>query len=358
MNKTAAAEVYIWNLRLSADAKPIPWKPPLASQVFQGDDCSEYFEKVFESVQAHLKVDGLIFYFTRDIHRLPSYGDNVVAIVIGDEWSRIPRYFHKVRAVFKCYGTRSFLGCNLFQPSYLNCLTLLQFIKAKLANFPGWMTYISYRVRTGKKPLLYDIPLGYSNQIELPIEPINNRDKDVFFAGSIIHRPHSIWSLKYWLETPKSLSRKQMFESVKRIQETHPNIQFELSITPGFSASYESNKGSDARTYSEKMMSTKICLAPRGTSFETFRFFEALRYGCIIITEHLPAWWFYQGAPAIQIDRWSDLGNILETVLSDPDALEKRHQETLNWWKEKCSESAIGQYIAEKLNETSCSVHP
>lgn len=341
---------YIWNLRLQANSTPIAWHPPEKNSAFQGDDCSEYFGKVLEVVQQNLTVDNLVFYFTRDIQKLPSYGDNVVAIVIGDEWSRVPKYFYKVRAVFKCYGINSILGFNLFQPSYLNFLTLLQVLKAKVANLPGWLIYLLHRARNPQHLPIYDIPLGYSNQEDLPIKPIHQRNYDVFFAGSIVHRPYSIWSPMYWFETPKSRSRKQMIFTIQRIQKTHPNLKVNLSITSGFSASYDDVNSSDKSSYSNKMMDAKICLVPRGTSFETFRFFEAMRYGCLIITESLPSRWFYDGSPAIQLKNWNELTKILETVIADDRFLQQKHQEALEWWEKKCSEVAVGQYIAEKLN--------
>lgn len=349
MLKSLSNEIYIWNLRLERDQKPIAWNPCENSQAFNGDDCGEYFGKVFEAMQNSLKVEGLVFYFTRDLHELPSYGENVVAVVIGDEWSRIPTYFHKVGAVFKCYGTNLILGSNLLKPSYLNFLTLMQFIKAKFADLPGWLYYVFYKFKRKKNTPIYDIPLGYSNQVELPIKPINERNNDVFFAGSVAHDTYPVWSLKHWLETPKSLSRKQMLSSINKIKDC-TEIKVELSVTPGFHASFDPTKSADARSYSEKMMDARICLAPRGTSFETFRFFEGMRYGCLVITEALPSRWFYDGCPAIQVDDWSELKEILVHVFEDKELLQKKHQESLNWWKEKCSEAAVGTYIAEKLN--------
>jgi len=346
---SSSNKVYIWNLRLKPSPELIAWNPPEVSQAFEGGDCGDYFAKVFEAMQQKLEVENLVFYFTRDIDCLPSYGENVVAIVIGDEWSRIPSYFHKVRAIFKCYGIRSVAGCNLFPSSYLDFLTLIQFIRTKTINSPRWINYSIHQLKNGKNPPIYDIPLGYSNQIDLPIRPINERNCDVFFAGSVVHRPHPIWSLKHWLETPKSLSRKQMLANIHQIKRDRPEIQLDLCTTPGFINSYDPLTSSDAKSYSARMMNAKICLVPRGTSFETFRFFEAMRYGCLIITESLPSSWFYRGSPAIQVRNWREMKAVLNAVLDDRQLLERKHQAVLSWWKDKCSETAVGEYIAEKI---------
>jgi hypothetical protein len=351
MSKSLSNEFYIWNLRLSPNSKPIAWHPPEHYPDFQGDDCGEYFSKVFETVQRHLNVDGLVFYFTRDTNQLPSYGDNIVAVVIGDEWSRVPKYAHKVRAIFKCYGISPTFNWNLLHPSYLNFLIFTQFLKAQLANLPGWLIYLFHQFKNRKTPRIYDIPLGYSNQEDLSIKPIDQRNYDVFFAGSVVHRSRRKWSLLKWIETPKSLSRNQMLSEITKIQKHYKKINIELSLSSGFLASYESEKTAE-RSYSEKMMDTKICLVPRGTSVETFRFFEAMRYGCLIITEQLPSRWFYQGSPAIQLNDWSELEELLERIIDDKHFLYEKHQEGLIWWKKKCSEVAVGNYIAEKLNAT------
>ena len=51
-------------------------------------------------------------HLTWDSRRLPAYGERVVAVVLGDEVGRIPRYADRVRAVFKSYGIRPVLGAG------------------------------------------------------------------------------------------------------------------------------------------------------------------------------------------------------------------------------------------------------
>ncbi len=146
---------------------------------------------------------------------------------------------------------------------------------------------------------IYDIPLGYARQLDLPIKDIEKREYDVSFAGSIQHGNYSRWSLKYWFDNPKSLSRKIMISKIKILKVKYPELKIELALTSSFGSSKDAL---DKNSYSENMMNTKICLVPRGTSFETFRFFEAMRYGCIVVVEALPLRWFYEGSPAIQIN--------------------------------------------------------
>jgi hypothetical protein len=101
--------------------------------------------------------------------------------------------------------------------------------------------------------------------------------------------------------------------------------------------------------YTEIMADTKIALAPRGSSVETYRFFEAMRQGCIVICDRLPPHWFYVGCPAIQIGDWGDLEAEVKALSADPERLKDLHRRSLAWWDEKLSERAVAQVIAKCL---------
>lgn len=312
-----------------------------------------YVSQVLQAMEKSLKLKGLIFYITwHELNELPLYGENVVVIVLGDEWYRIPKYAHKVGAIFKCIGTRPILGYNpLFQPDYLNLLTLIQFLRILFVRLPGLVNYQFHKLKKflsgkGKISPIYDIPLGYNNSIELPIKDMEERLYDAYFSGSVVHVPYPIWSIKRWLGTPKMLARQLMVRSVNKFKQKHPNYKIELDITAG----YHGRTSEDASSYPETMMNTKICLVPRGTSFETTRLFEAIKYGCIVVAEALPSRWYLDGAPVIQIKHWQDWEVILQKLLENKELMEEIHQESLNWWHTKCSEALVGNYMARELN--------
>jgi hypothetical protein len=347
--KSLENQYYIY---IRQNQKPISWniydaKPPIDLGL------ATYISKVLQAMEKSLRVREYIFYVTWDeIDELPSYGQNVVAIILGDEWYRIPKYAHKVGAVFKCIGTRPILGCNpIINPSFLNLLTLIQFLRILLVRLPGMINYQFHNLKswlsgTGKIPPIYEIPLGYDNSQELPIKDIQERLYDVYFSGSVVHRALPVWSLKRWLGTPKTLARQLMILNLNKFTEKYPNVKVELSITEG----YHTRSSQVASSYPETMMNTKICLVPRGTSFETARFFEAMRYGCIIVTEALPLRWYLDGSPAIQVKDWRDLEGIIERLIQNQELMQEIHQETLNWWHSKCSETIVGAYMARELN--------
>jgi hypothetical protein len=328
------------------ESEPIAWD----ITQFVRPDCA-YWGKVFEVVEQQSTLGGLTFYLTWDTQSLPTYGNNVVAVILGDERCCIPNYCDQVRAIFKCYGIRPILGYSPWQsPSWLGLLTLIHFLRNWFGNLPQLLNYRwqRMRARNSAKPDLapiYEIPLGYYNQLDLPIKALDQRPYDIFFAGSILHG----LSFTSPFNTPKSLSRKQMVANLERFRHQQPEFNIKLDILSAF-PSVNTLTDSDASSYSDRMMNTKICLVPRGGSFETFRFFEGLRYGCIVITETLPPHWFYQGVPAIQIKNWHELPEVLTTLLANPQQLQEYHQAALIWWRDYCSETAVGNYIAEKLS--------
>ena len=187
------------------------------------------------------------------------------------------------------------------------------------------------------------IPLGTYNQIELPLLPTEARPTDVFFAGSVEH----VASLRHRVASPKTYSRRAMLAAIDRLASDRPDVCFDIRVTPDFGGS----EADLAENYSRALMNAKICLAPRGTSLETFRVFEGLRCGCIVVGERLPRHWFYDGGPVVQLDRWADLGDALRPLLDDPADLRRQHERSLAWWGDYCSEAALGRFLAARLND-------
>src|SRR6266446_4107614 len=87
---------------------PIAFDPPDPDPVPHPD--ARYFARAFAAMESTLERQGLTFYLTWNLDELPSYGPDVVAVVTGDEPARVPRYFDRIAATFKGYGTRPPLG--------------------------------------------------------------------------------------------------------------------------------------------------------------------------------------------------------------------------------------------------------
>jgi hypothetical protein len=333
-------------LDLPENSAPQSWDPHSGPRPERAD--TRYFGAVFREMETRLHDQDIDVHLTWDADRLPAYGGRVVAVVLGDEVGRIPRYAGRVRAVFKCYGTRPTLGTGpLRDHSLTGLLSLAQFAVRWVRWLPGGAGHA--RLLLGRRlrgrpgpPAVAVIPLGTFNLLDLPLVPIEERPTDIFFAGSVEHRA----SLRDRLGSPKTRARREMVAAVERLGRRRPGLRTDLRLTPGFDAS----AAAPAADYSRALMNARICLAPRGTSMETFRVFEGLRFGSVVVGERLPDHWFYRGAPVIQLDRWNELEEALAPLLDDPAELRRRHASALAWWRDHCSEAAVGRFLAEHLN--------
>lgn len=328
---------------LPEDRSPRRWDPhdgPLAER-----PDTRFFGAAFTEMEKTLRDANIDVVVTWDLERLPRYGDQVVAVVLGDEVGAVPRYLDRVRAVFKSYGTRPALGAGpLRNPGLTGVSELAQCAVRWLKWLPGGAVHthllLRRRLRREAAPAPVSvIPLGTFNQLDIAVTPIEARPIDVFFAGSIEHEES--WGDRL---SPKGRCRREMLAAVEQLRRGRPGLRLDIRVTSGFRASASAPAGE----YSRALMNARVCLAPRGTSVETFRVLEGLRAGCVVIAERLPRHWFYDGAPLIQLDRWSALETLLP--LDDPKELRRRHERALEWWRARCSEAAVGRFIAERLN--------
>lgn len=310
---------------------------------------SVYFRRVFEVLERIPSDRDFTFYLTNDVERLPSYGRDVAAIVVGDEHCQIPFYLHKVAAVFKNCGTRPRLGCRpLREPSLVNLLSLLVFARRCVKYVPG-LAYYARRLIAGKRRQFApfcEIPLGTANQEIVPQSEFSARTTTLYFAGSVTHiyLPSRVNAVKDFLG-PKRAAREAMLRNLKTISDRHPTLRVQVAVA----ADYNEAIRSDGRSYSEELMDARIALVPRGACPQTFRFFQAMRAGCVVITDVVPAQRFFVGAPAVRLKSWNDLEDTVQSLLADPELLEERHRQALDWWSNYCSEEAVGQYIGSVL---------
>jgi hypothetical protein len=336
---------------LTADGQPRELDPAGASTPGEWPECV-YFRRVFQVLEQVGGDRDFTFYLTNDIERLPSYGSEVVAIVVGDDHCRIPFYLHKVAAVFKNCGTRPRLGCHpVREPSLVNLLSLLVFARRCLKYLPG-LAYYGGGLISGKRRRFApfrEIPLGTANQEIVPLREFDARATTLYFAGSVTHSylPSRASAIKDFLG-PKRAARVAMLRNLSAVSERHPGLSVEVAVA----SDYDEAIHSDGLSYSEQLMDARIALVPRGACPQTFRFFQAMRAGCVVITDVVPAQRFFVGAPAVRLKRWSELEDTVQTLLADPELLEARHRQALDWWSKYCSEEAVGQYIAAVLAGT------
>jgi hypothetical protein len=337
------ATTFVW---IGQDGRLRDWTPP--TPVDELID-TWYFGRALAAMERELLVRGLTFYMTFDPETLPSYGDDVVAVLIGDEWARVPAYLSSVRLVFRNYCSNPNLGCRLTAwPSPATLSTLLPAGRAAICGARGRLARLRADVAAsrgrGRPPARQvELPIGTFNALDLPLTPFPQRRSDVFFAGSVAHSGRAA-ALKAGF-MPKGLSRKAMLRNVDRLRRHHP-VAVDVRTTGGFQRS----AAADAGEYSRALMDSRLALVPRGASTETHRFFQSLKYGCIVVTDCVPPMWFYEQAPMVRLRHWDELEDTVVPLLADAERLESLHRETLSWWKTVCSEEAVGRYMARTLN--------
>ena len=159
-----------------------PWDArPFELDIFTWQDTPDgyffnYWVRIFKEFEKCSSLSGLTFYLISNhilVDELPSYGDDVVAVIRSDEECWIPPYLNKVRYVFKTYGFEPWCGDSLSEQSPASVMKCMR-------DWGRWSwRYLSY-LRHGKfSPAQGDrkmvLPLGYARQTDLPGKPFESR---------------------------------------------------------------------------------------------------------------------------------------------------------------------------------------
>ncbi|MBD5655123.1 MAG: hypothetical protein IAI50_08060 [Candidatus Eremiobacteraeota bacterium] len=302
----------------------------------------DYYGKVLAIFDDLMAERNLTVFVDFNHKELPRYGRDVVVFALGDEWGRYPAYSHRVAAVFKSMGTKMWRPQGIPRLNVLGITELLNYFRLRLLRAPSAIRYTIASVLHRRRAAIMTVPLGTYRQLGRAMIDMPDRKHDVYFGGSMIQRQIEGFSIKRWLKNPKTLSRIEMGEELKRYADTHPDRTIATDVTLGF----HDTTLDDVSRYSDSMMNAKVALVPRGTAYETFRWFEALRSGCVIVGDPVPPWTFYDGAPMIAIREWKELGATLDHLFSDMNALEELHRASVTWWETMCSPAAVAAQAA------------
>ena len=276
-----------------------------------------YINNVLFHLRELLPSDDYKLIFSCVSPEAPHKGDDVefdsskknIVIAISDEWSGAPskKYIDNAFLIFKCYVTKDILE---------------------------------------KYDNVYPFPLGYNQKFKAisPVVPIDKRNLDIFFAGHCFGGSRRQQEMKPVL---KMLGLGE--ESNLEIKDT--GIRSAVTRTKGFNSGYEGNE------YSKLMCQSKIALCPHGNvSSESFRYYEAAKAGCVIISPPLPQHDLYTNTGAIQLSNWvEDIEYTIKDLLSNERKLKKLHQKTLNDWANRYSEKSAAEYIYSKVKKLSIS---
>lgn len=176
---------------------------------------------------------------------------------------------------------------------------------------------------------LYGFPLGYSAGVKMEeVKAFDKRTNNVFFSGNLNKRrlllyykclqisgvrfPYFLLRILFYHHYLKNVTIKYLF---KHKLNKFDNVLADHSIVR-FTDAFKS--GMDIHTYSKMLDNTKIVLSPRGfVSSECLRLYEALKMGCIVISEKLPDCEYYKNSPILQVDGWEHIDTLINQLLSD-----------------------------------------
>ena len=342
-----------WTSDLLQPGRPTEWSPPEGKPA----GVEPYFAAASSIIESALSGQGFHFHFTANIHTAPDTGAKNVVFVMSEENGLLPRFTGSVGAVFKCYGAKPFSSAEWHWNHPLLLLSSLarDAVVWRRVLASRWRWRIDHLTASSGLAAVYHIQLGYNALPPNETPPWDARVNDVFFAGStrqeVVERKKLLRISK-----PKEIIRRDLAQSLERFSAAK-NWNLKLLLAAGFVphavawgfAAKGTTLSPDA--YMKEMANSKICLAPRGTSFETFRHYEAASVGCVVVSDRLPPTWFYRNVPFVFVKDWRKLDQLLDRLLKDPANLKRLHEETLRWWKSRLSSEALAEFVIEVLRK-------
>jgi hypothetical protein len=302
------------------------WTPPNGEMAGVGHYlCSAAF-----LIESACSGQGLHFHVTANTNSAPLSGPKSIVFVISEETGP-PRYSGTVGAVFKCYGAKpSASDWSWSHPMLVLSSMAKDAIvwKRTLVNQCRWWTCHLRQGRIRPTTTVHHIPLGYYAVPPPDFPAWDLRLNDVFFAGSLRKKAGERRGI-FRLASPKEVVRSDLVHALKRFAE-EKQWAVRLVLVTGFApyalateVGAEGGRVMTPENYMKEMANSKICLAPRGTSLETFRHYEAASVGSVIVSGKLPPTWFYRNVPFV--NDWRNVDQVLHRLLQDPDNLKRLH---------------------------------
>jgi len=232
---------------------------------------------------------------------------------------------------------------------------VLIFISDESGTLPDYLSpnyYAIFKAYMHGDPIssgnIFNFSLGCVREVpQLPIVPIDSRKYSVFFIGNLNNQRIKFYSSLFSMFLPIRVATLKKLSVIKRLvvslksnfDNRFPNSH--IRFTKGF------RQGITPVEYGKMIANSKIVLCPKGFySAECFRHYEAMRAGCVIVSEKLPNTFFYKDSPIIQIATWEEGLKKVSQLLDNPVELEKISHSTRDWWNEKCSEHATAPYLS------------
>lgn len=152
------------------------------------------------------------------------------------------------------------------------------------------------------------------------------------------------WS---WMGQFDPYRRLDFKAAVTKLEQERPDYRGHVLWYDGW------NNGDPLSEYCDIMNNTKIALVPTGSgSLESFRFFEAMRAGCVVLSVGMPDIAMYSVSPKVYIDKnWAHLNEAMDYLMSREEELLYLSKAARVWYEHFCSPEGIANYMLKRIKE-------
>jgi hypothetical protein len=302
----------------------------------------DFYISVFRHIEEDTNLSGFTFYLTSHVpESLPEYGTKIILVIVLDEDFAYRDYFNNIHCIIRCLGTRP-VYLDGFPSNKLRAIAFFHFLykQSQLAKLLARELQKFHRLKLSEaRRKTLHVPVGLYSYFDPVPTPMTERSIDYAFLGSVSFGERFRKWIHRLMTPPKILARHLMLDAFQKVPR---RFNGKIYTTGDFFESIDNE-----RDYAITMGDTKISICPRGTTYETYRFFESCKAGCVIICEPLPNVWFYQNHPGFVIKDWSRLPATIEELLANEKMLEAKSAEALNYWNNVVSERAVANRISQ-----------
>jgi hypothetical protein len=182
------------------------------------------------------------------------------------------------------------------------------------------------------------------------IIPIKERLFNISFTGCLNRNRIQIASQLLgidtkWIALGMLFNKKWTLKIINQLVKYKYNNDY-YQFNDGF------NNGMDGEDYNFILRNTKIALVPKGwVNSETFRLYEAMKWGCVVISEELPTRTYYKDIPIIQVTNWNDGLRIANELIRDITTLERMSKANREYYKRNLSTEATADLIINTITK-------
>jgi hypothetical protein len=193
---------------------------------------------------------------------------------------------------------------------------------------------------------LFAFPLGYNGKVALDNSiQFAERPLNVFFSGNLHRGRRKMYNFYgAFKHLPFSIQHRLQAFTQYAYDNKYENSY--IRFTNGFL------RGLNYEEYANYIKNSKIVLTPPGSlADECYRHYEAMKCGCVIVSERLPNNHFLSNSPIIQVEDWKEADKIIRDLLANPERMHELHLASLQWWQNVMSEEAVANYMAKIIKK-------